>query len=339
MNIFISPVLIRKYLEENFPSFKTAGDEVTIPSIFYKDSGEHLSINTESGLWQDFKSGHKGNFPQFVAYHTGLPPEYVLSKFKSALYTNANQLKEILLSEFHETVRVPTNMTTSDLSEEMKNFSMVDHTKAFKSGSCYDSVLMSKAATFLAKRKLHKIDAYVATKGVFSGRLILPFAANGRIYYFLGRALLNQKQKYFNPKETVYGVKSSDILYPYDKLSGYAIVAEGTIDAITLQLCGLNATSIQGSKLSIAQIKSLSVNSKVILAFDNDSAGSAGSFKAYLDLIKYGYTGNIYMCKPASKYKDWNDMYLHRNEAAMRSHFMTNTEPFDFRRLVIGQLT
>ena len=319
--------MIRSYLVENFPDSKVLGDEFTIPSIFYDDHKKHLSINLDTGLWQDFKSGHSGNFSQFVAYHTGLPPEFVLSRFKASVFTDGKKLKEYLLSEFKQEITENPNPVIT-IEDELKTFTPVNHAKVYSNGRNYEEVVMSNAATFLATRGLAFIDALVATTGKYSGRVIIPFGTE----YFVARTVIKQTPRYFNPKENEYGVKSSDVLYPFDRHAGYVIVCEGVFDALTLKKIGLNATSIQGTNLSTSQIRKLKKLDKVVIALDGDEAGIKGTKKVYDALVKGGFTGDIHVCHPPTN-KDWNEMYKDAvfDGTTLLDYFMKNTKPFNYK--------
>ena len=59
-----------EYLLENFNQvgrLSANGREFVMPSIFVlNDYKCHFSINVDSGLWQDFKTGETGNFAKFL---------------------------------------------------------------------------------------------------------------------------------------------------------------------------------------------------------------------------------------------------------------------------------
>lgn len=323
-------------MKENFPDHKLYGDELTIPSIFYEDKKEHLSINLSTGLWQDFKSGHKGNFPMFVAYHTGLPAKFVLEKFKASEYTDPKKLRQNLLSTFNKEVKQSDSFPVS-IHDEVKRFTPVDYNKVFSCGYTYKDTIMSKAATHLSLRGLRGIEAYVDLDGVYAGRVIIPFRDGGELVYFVARTVTNQKAKYFNPKTSSSGLKSSDILYPYDRRSKFVIVTEGVMDAITLKLhYNLPATSTQGTNISERQARLLGIHDSIVLAYDNDAAGRKGAISAYTQLIRCGYEGKVFTCFPPSEYKDWNEVHIGKRN--LRPDLAECTKLFDYKRRVIEQL-
>ena len=60
--------------------------------------------------------------------------------------------------------------------------------------------------------------------------------------YFQARKLSSYGIKYLNPGKDSHRVQSSEMLFPFNESLDYVIVTEGPMDAIALQLNGLNAT-------------------------------------------------------------------------------------------------
>ena len=61
-----------KKFEDNY-KMSSNDTELIVPSIFTNDDYKrHMSINLDTGLWQCFKSGNKGNFIQLYAYMEGI---------------------------------------------------------------------------------------------------------------------------------------------------------------------------------------------------------------------------------------------------------------------------
>ena len=68
----VSSEFIKAYLTEKFADtgkISGSGREFIMESVFLEnDWKRHMSINLDTGLWQDFKSGEKGNFIRLYAY-------------------------------------------------------------------------------------------------------------------------------------------------------------------------------------------------------------------------------------------------------------------------------
>ena len=151
---------------------------------------------------------------------------------------------------------------------------------------------------------------YLETQGKFKDRLIIPFEKNGVMFYFQARGLdHNQFPKYLNPS-VEEGVRASHMLYPYDEEASSLVVCEGPLDAISLQLQGINATATMGCSVSQEQIDILKdFDGDIILGYDNDDAGQRGISK-FDRLRKSKMMREISICHPPKDFKDWNDAHI-----------------------------
>ena len=126
----------------------------------------------------------------------------------------------------------------------------------------------------------------------FGGRLMFSIRdKQGRVVGFSGRQLVASKRsgKYVNSPETPV-FKKSNVLYGFDKAAGAiarapnreAIVCEGQIDCIRLQICGFpNAVAGQGTAFTEEHAKMLKrVSDQVALVYDDDAAGHAATVKS-----------------------------------------------------------
>ncbi len=138
----------------------------------------------------------------------------------------------------------------------------------------------------LIKRK-EGTDTYYDT---FRGRIMFPiFDSSGRVIAFSGRILIkdDKSPKYLNSPETSLFSKS-DVLYGLDKAKykikdeNSAILVEGQMDLIMLHQCGLeNTVASSGTALTENHLKKIKrFASKIILAFDGDSAGLSATIRS-----------------------------------------------------------
>ncbi|MCL6559946.1 MAG: DNA primase, partial [Firmicutes bacterium] len=128
----------------------------------------------------------------------------------------------------------------------------------------------------------------------FRGRLIFPISdARGRIVGFGGRALDDTTlPKYLNSPETPYFNKR-EVLYALFQAreairqAGFAVIVEGYLDAITAHQFGFcNVVASLGTSLTREQAKLLlRCTGAVIIAYDNDAAGTAATLRG-LDLLQ-----------------------------------------------------
>jgi 5S rRNA maturation endonuclease (ribonuclease M5) len=288
----ISSTYIRDYLLKKFQGkYKLISGEreLTIPSLFLDhDPKRHMSVNLDSGLWQCFKSGEKGNFLHLFA------------RLENISYKDA--YKRFLVEEFFsEPVEAPAPESPPErLPEDFSQaFSRVDI-------SSFDEV-NSAAALFLIDRRItHFGDFYYTTDGPYRNRLIIPYDNGRNIYYFQARSLFGQEPKYLNFR----GIKSSAILFPFKYDSKDPLyICEGAIDAISLQLAGFNATTTISCHVSKAQLEQLKYyQGKIVVAYDNDRAGTDG-LRSFELLRRHMRMPQIYYCFPPKKYKDWNEAW------------------------------
>jgi DNA primase len=299
----LSPDIIKDYLEKRFTDNRTSTSEFMINSLFEPDEKYHMSINLETGLWQDFKSKEKGNFYQLVSIAENLTIQEVNAFIKR------QYLSRLDLIRFYRTTikkRAETDsLSTSGLNHYLKDWELIDPFD-FSLSQDLDKRL---AGRFLLSRGFKDKDKfYLAKSGKYINRVIIPYIENGNLLYFQARSLsLQKKIKYLNPgkKEGVY---ASKILYPFrDTLQ--VMITEGVFDTLSLNKLEYTATCISGSLISIDQARQLK-GRHCVLSLDSDAAGKEGIIKSYNVLKRHGMCYKISVCSPPPKVKDWNEAYL-----------------------------
>ena len=333
MNI-IAPQFIRDYLLEKFKEnykLSSSNDELIVPSIFVGDDYKrHMSINLDTGLWQCFKSGNKGNFIQLYAYLEDI----TYNKAESAILFKELLDGKVFRVADHTPEPEPIPKAAKDLGLDPITLESADSTNR----------LHQKAWVFLYERKLFNVNPegckfspkfYVATRGMYAGRLIIPFEYDSRIFYFQARSLGEQTPKYLNA--TGDWPKSSSVLYPYDDEADHLVVCEGPLDAISLQLQGVNATCTMGCSISDHQVEELKCfDGKIIVGYDNDEAGKRGVNRFdYLRRVKR--MADLYICHPPSEVKDWNDAHMRGKN--LKQFVELRTQRYDYDYLVDHLLT
>ena len=316
--------IIKDYLHEKFEDFLVNNEEFLIPSIFMDDTKFHMSINLDTGLWQDFKSKETGNFPQLVSHVEGISYQEAHKFIGRKLFNSPEALFDVSTVQQTE-----INISESKIGEEFDNFKKLNLVSALLSKSLTERL----SAKMVISRKLERFPFYIGEEGKYSNRLIIPYKYKNDMIYFQARSLSSYGMKYLNPGKTTHGVKSSEILFPFNESLDYVIVTEGPMDAITLQVNGLNATCVQGSMMSYTQARMLT-KKKVILSFDNDEAGRIGEEKARNLLLRLN-TSEIYNVQPPKAYKDWNAFHIElNNPRGMREYVKTNIHQMDFEYFV-----
>jgi len=321
----VKPHYIIEYLTQNFGQvgrLSASGREFIMPSILVSSDYKcHFSINIDTGLWQDFKTGEVGNFAKF------------LTIVENITYERAKE--KIFLLEFEggeELSVVPPGPTEEEFPEHLVPVNVDSHSS--------EDTTLKRAWVLLYERHLFNLDRfedepyYIATEGKYKDRLIVPFKnENNDIFYFQARALNNQTPKYLNP---MGGVKPSDILYPFDEEQEYVVVCEGPLDAISLQLEGVNATCTMGCVVSETQADILrDFGGKIILGYDNDKAGIRGIEK-FEKLRKCKIMPEFYVIPLPSNCKDWNNAKI--QQVNLSEWVTENTAKYDYTYKVINGL-
>lgn len=261
-----------------------------------------MSINMETGLWQDFKAHESGNFYHLISLLEGISYSEAVRKINKKLLNNAAELI------FSPPPVEAKQLSKNSVAEEFKNFKKIDVAKFYWSDVLYERL----AAKFIIDRGLEKGTFYYASEGKYCNRIIIPYMKNGVPYYFQARTLTRNKLKYINPTKAEHGVKSSEILYPFDRSKDYVVITEGPVDALTLQLNGINATSTQGCHISYAQLDMLK-GKKLIFSYDNDEAGAIGLKNARQVCLRKNIS-QLYQTTPPTGFKDWNELHAKKKD-------------------------
>ena len=337
-----NPQSIIGYLQDNFGQvgrLSANGQEFVMPSILVpNDYKKHFSINVDTGLWQDFKTGERGNFAKFLTIAENI--------------TYAKAKEKVFLMEFLG--EQPRSYLPKRLEPKEHDLGSLIPVNI----SSYDSsnALVKKAWVMLFERKLFNTEEweedpfYVCTEGVFKDRLIIPYKNdNGRMFYFQARSMVGGRNpKYLNPGSGAesnrkilhrdahpdtavplsLGMSPSHILYPYEEDADYLVICEGVLDVISLRLQGINSTCTCGSSVSRTQADLLAgFEGKIILGYDNDKAGSRGIEK-FEKLRKLLLMPEFHVCSPPPGTKDWNEAYMKDHD--LSKWFAENTQRYDY---------
>ena len=265
--------------------------------MFVEDAKKHMSINLDTGLWQDFKASETGNFPQLVSYVDSVSLDTAVKFVRAQMFSNPETLFASSCVEKNE------SLTKNTVSEIFKDFSKFDIKNVDPS-----DLTERLAYKFITERKLQAWDFYICKTGKFSNRVIIPYLYEKSAFFFQGRNLSRYGMKYLNPSRENGGVKSSDVLFPFDANADYVFITEGPIDAITLRIHGYNATCTQGSFMSYEQAKQLK-GKRIIFAYDSDEAGKSGVQKGIKVLLNRN-TNSFHVSVLPEGYKDWNEVHV-----------------------------
>ena len=305
----LNPQFIKDYVTEKLKCdyrLSSNNQELMLPSLFIEgDYKRHMSINLESGLWQCFKTGNTGNFIKLYSLVEGISYRAAESKL---LFQGLESGMWNIWAEKQQSTPPTENKsykldTSGFIPVNIDSFDENNH-------------LALRAWKFLMDRRLFDLEEYsespfyIASTVKYRGRLIIPFKdCDGDMFFFQARSLMyGTTPKYLNPSSE-NGVKSSNILYPFDFEAENLCICEGPTDAISLNLHGLNATCTVGSTVSNVQMQTLrEFEGEIILTYDNDEAGRRGIEK-FEKLRKKYLMPTFSVCSPPEKFKDWNDAH------------------------------
>lgn len=279
-----------------------------------------MSINLDTGLWQCFKSGNSGGFTKLYSELE----EITYKKAQAELLFKSFLLSGEQILEDDERIKA---------IEVLPQTNGLDDTELFEvNPEAYD--LYPEAWLFIMNRKLfdlensNKQQYFITKEGRYKDRLIIPFMEKGNIFYFQARSLKTYlSPKYLNPPSEI-GLRPSSILFPYDEGASHLVVCEGPLDAISLQIQGVNATCTLGSHISGLQMDILKhFPGKIILGYDNDEAGHRGIIKSD-HMRKQKMMDFFFIAYPPEQFKDWNE--AHTAEFDLKAYIEDAQQEYNF---------
>lgn len=199
-------------------------------------------------------------------------------------YLKARGLSDDIINDFGLGY---SNQTFDDLVKYLRNKGYAD-----------DYIIDSGLALNDDKRGFHDI---------FGSRVMFPIAdGSGKVIGFGGRIIREGNPKYLNSPETPIYIKNKN-LFALDKArksgSGYFILCEGYMDAISLHQAGFDmAVASLGTALTKGQAMLMKrYTDTVYFAYDNDNAGIKAVVRGIEILKETGLKGRVIELAP---YKD-----------------------------------
>ena len=141
---------------------------------------------------------------------------------------------------------------------------------------------------------------YIAYKGDYKNRIIIPIIKDNHIIYFQARTLTDQMPKYMNPEAEKEQIILNEENFDRDK---YIVITEGILDAYSV---GNQGTTMFGAHLNKEFIRKLQLytNKGLIVCFDNDERGNEELNKIVEE--KYAHPLNFFIMP--YKYKEIKDI-------------------------------
>lgn len=271
----------------------------------------HVDWNNGNPGYHCFNCGRSGHFLEL----------YALLKGKESAYEAEKEIRNIdnIQDIIQPTKKVkPTEKSTTGNFNYILNdcLSTNSEPKGYIEKS-YQRVLFK----FIEDRKIGDYPIYVAYKGKYKGRIIIPVFGKGDIIYFQGRRISDEMEpKYLNPPVEKENIILNKEKFDRDK---HIIVTEGILDALRV---GNQGTTILGSELSRKLLKKLEklTDKDIIICLDNDKPGKEKIYK----LLKENFSKYLFFFKMPDKYlqtKDIDRLYLESSIKNMYQFIVDNS--------------
>jgi len=313
MPVKFSSDQIKNWVTKHFDDYKESkgGAEIRVNNPFGSDDGYHLWINVDNGIVNDFRPGYKelvaGSFVNFVSKYLGVSRSEAVKDIAAGgevqFTQGISQKKKEKEAAECGAVELPSGFVFLDKD----NSASSEHVRRYLGGRVVDSGLITKYGV-----------------GRCGLDVVFPYFENFDVVYWQSRSTVG---KVFNfPKGTnksafVYGIDDID----YNRM---VVVCESIFNCLMFD----NGVAIGGCCLDRTQIiKLLNKGVKsVCLAFDNDDAGKAGTFKA---AKMFPNDVEIFFSFPLVD-MDWNDLAQFHGIEDVGSVFNHNLKSASLSNLV-----
>lgn len=282
---------------------------------FHSDSSPSFTVNEQKGIYKCFACNEGGNSATFLMKKLGITFYEALEKLANmqGIELNLKQFNKQGYSynpEDAEIIELLNSINTfykfeliKSVDPNIKNFLKNRHLdnqiilNKFDIGYAPENQLINKAKEFnyseedLVKAGLINPQLYE----IFKNRITFGIRNNnGDLVGFSARALAkSENAKYINSPETRLFNKSQ-ILYNYHNAKNKiqqlkeVIIVEGFMDAIACYKAGIeNVVAVMGTALTKQHLNVLK-NNKIVLFFDNDTAGLKATIRSVELILQEG---------------------------------------------------
>uniref|UniRef100_A0A7V3N5T3 Zinc finger CHC2-type domain-containing protein n=1 Tax=candidate division CPR3 bacterium TaxID=2268181 RepID=A0A7V3N5T3_UNCC3 len=246
MLVKFAKILVSKF------DVKIEGNEYRMNCPMCGDTKKHFSFNVEKGISNCFRCGYRPNAVVFLVEQFGFS-----------------------LDEAKDIVSNIGFSKTKTIEESLK----IDLPDGFVGIKEMNSVYKDYVLSWLGERGVSEEEAEELRLGVvlngegdWKGRLIIPCWEEGKLVYFIGRALFRQEPRYLYPPFPKKGV-----VWGYDNLKkedGEVCICEGWLDAH--KVSGIAVLGQQMSKMQWEKIREeVRRVGKVSIILDKDALSAA----------------------------------------------------------------
>lgn len=249
-------------------------------------SKKRLHVKYENGkaFYNCFNCGRSGTFVELYSELKGVS---VSEAIKVLEISDFNDIKNLFTKR--EVIKEEKDKSVKNHNYILDDCLSLDETPSSYIDKQYKKMLVE----FVEKRMVPpEYKIFVAVRGEYKGRIIIPIYKGNDIVYFQGRASDGDAfLKFKNPE-----VEKSNIIMNIDnfKKDKYVIVTEGVMDAMMVE--DFQGTCVLGGSVSDEFLSKIYKCSEkgIIIAVDNDERGEKER-KKILEKSKYGKTLKYYV--------------------------------------------
>ena len=324
---------------------------------FHEDHSPSMSVSEEKQIYKCFSCGAAGNVFTFVSEYEnvkfleavkivadkcGIPFHGTIRKEKPKNNTQEYEIMNLALKFYQnnlnsgEGIKAKEYLKKRNLDEEaIKEF---DLGLALGGNYSLNKLLTNKKYSLDVIERLGLVNQnndYV--NDVFQRRIMFPIHdLDGNVVGFTGRIYEDTNQaKYINSKESNI-FKKGQILFNYHrakqeiKRKKEVILVEGNMDAIRMYTSGIkNVVALMGTSLTNEQVEIIKgLRAKIILMFDNDSAGEIATYQNGTILEEANLTPYIVRL---SKEKDPDEYIIKNGAQALEENIRNPISFLDFK--------
>lgn len=313
--------VVSEFVHQHFSKVKTTkgGTQFNARCSLCGDSKKSL---TKRRFYLDWNNGD----PRYHCFNCGRAGSFI-NLYSEILGISFGEAKRALLGYNPE--RIKAELSVQKIVEKKKEPVQVymDNIKndCIGPGDIPNGIMEKQCQKllneFIQRRKIPShFKVFVATKGRYKGRAIIPVYKEGHIIYFQGRALTDIEPKYLNPIIEKGSVILNEEHFDREK---YIVVTEGLLDAF---MVGSQGTSVLGASVSEEFINKISkmTDKGVILVLDNDVTGR----EKLIELLEEPFTNFCKFFVMPDKYKrvkDLNQLVVEENVDDVYSFVVDNS--------------
>ncbi len=324
---------------------------------FHEDHSPSMSVSEEKQIYKCFSCGAAGNVFTFVSEYEnvkfleavkivadkcGIPFHGVIKKEKPKVHQDEYEIMNLALKFYQNNLHSEAGVTAKEYlkkraldDEVIKDFDL--GLAMGKNMSLHQLLLNKKYSvdTLLRLGLVNQNDGYV--NDVFRERIMFPIHdLEGNVVGFTGRIYQDSNQaKYINSKESDI-FKKGQILFNYHrakqeiKRKKEVILVEGNMDAIRMYASGIkNVVALMGTSLTKEQVQVIKgMRAKIVLMFDNDSAGEIATYQNGTILEDAGLVP--YIVRLSGK-KDPDEYIIHYGVEAIEENIRSPISFLDFK--------